>query len=527
MADELTQVAEDSVRGGVFLISGAAVSTVILAISSILVARFLGPELYGQYTLALVVPQILFLFTDLGINQAIIKFTASLRAKGETGRIAKIVKYGLLLKASIGLVIFIINYVFADSFALIVLQRPDLALFIRISSVSIVFQVIFTTATSAFIGFDKAEYNAITTNIQAIAKAIISIALVLAGFSVAGALLGHVASYICAAGAGSVILLIVLRRQKSTENHNSAEDLKMLMRYGAPLFISLLLTGFVPFYQSVVLAVFTTDADIGNYKAATNFATLITVLAIPITTALLPAFSKLDSSAANQIKKFFKLANKYTALVILPVTSLIIVFSKEIVNIVYGSMFDSAPLFLATYCLLYLLVGLGYLTLTSFFNGLGGTGTTLRISLITFAALAISSPILTNVFGVVGLIAAFLIASALGYSYGAYVARRNYNIEFDTSTMSKIYLSSALSSPLPLLLLYLSPFPNLFNVVSGALLYLFAYITLAPVMKIVNHSELQVATNILQKIKLLAPITKPLLGYQRKILNYHRHLEKT
>jgi len=299
------------------------------------------------------------------------------------------------------------------------------------------------------------------------------------------------------------------------------------MRYGAPLFISLLLTGFVPFYQSVVLAVFTTDADIGNYKAATNFATLITVLAIPITTALLPAFSKLDSSAANQIKKFFKLANKYTALVILPVTSLIIVFSKEIVNIVYGSMFDSAPLFLAIYCLLYLLVGLGYLTLTSFFNGLGGTGTTLRISLITFAALAISSPILTNVFGVVGLIAAFLIASALGYSYGAYVARRNYKIEFDTSTMSKIYLSSAFSSPLPLLLLYLSPFPNLFNVVSGALLYLFAYITLAPVMKIVNHSELQVATNILQKIKLLAPITKPLLGYQRKILNYHRQLKKT
>ncbi len=65
MADELVRIAEDSVRGSFFLISGTAVSTVIMAIASILIARFLGPELYGQYTLALVIPSLLFLFTDL------------------------------------------------------------------------------------------------------------------------------------------------------------------------------------------------------------------------------------------------------------------------------------------------------------------------------------------------------------------------------------------------------------------------------------------------------------------------------
>lgn len=88
MADELAQIAEDSVRGGFFLIPVTAVSTVIMAIASILIARLLGPELYGQYTLALVVPSLLFLFTDLGINQGVIKFTASLRARGETNRLA-------------------------------------------------------------------------------------------------------------------------------------------------------------------------------------------------------------------------------------------------------------------------------------------------------------------------------------------------------------------------------------------------------------------------------------------------------
>jgi len=347
MAEELIKIAEDSARGGFFLLSGTALATVIMAIASILIARLLGPELYGQYTLALVVPQLLFLFTDLGINQGIIKFTANLRTKGETNRLTKIIKYGLLLKASTGIAIFIINYTLADFFASVLLQRPDLAFYIRIASTAVVFQVIATTATSAFVGLDKTEYNALTSNIQAIAKAIISIALVLFGFSVAGALLGYVASYIVAAAAGATILFFIVREKQNTKNnHILTDDLKTLIHYGAPLYISILLTGFIPLYQNVMLAIFTTDADIGNYKAATNFATLITVLTIPITTALLPAFSKLDSSTTQKIKTFFKLANKYTTILIMPITILILIFSNEIVQIIYGSTYQSAPLFL-------------------------------------------------------------------------------------------------------------------------------------------------------------------------------------
>ena len=202
MTDELVKVAEDSARGSFFLISGTALATAILAIASIVIGRVLGPELYGQYTLALVVPQLFFLFTDLGINQGIIRFTASLRAKGETNRVTEIIQHGLVLKASAGIAIFIMNYTFADFFASFFLQRPDLAFYIRIASTAILFQVIFITVISAFIGLDKTEYSALSRNIHAIAHSIISITLVLLGLSVAGAIVGYVASYVAAAFAG-------------------------------------------------------------------------------------------------------------------------------------------------------------------------------------------------------------------------------------------------------------------------------------------------------------------------------------
>ncbi len=527
MTDTLGKIAEDSARGSFFLVSGTAISTVIMAIAAILIARFLGPALYGQYSLALVVPELLFVCADLGINQGITKFTASLRVEGEITRLTRVIKSGLLLKASTGMAIFILNYALADWFASAFLQRPDLAFYVRIASTAVLFQAVFTTTASAFIGLDKTEFNALTSSIQAVAKAIVSIILVLLGFSVAGALLGYVASYMVAAGAGVSILFFMLHRKQTNEsNWNLIDDFKTLIRYGAPLYTSLLVMGSVPLLQNVLLAIFTADADIGNYKAASNFARLITVFSIPITTALLPAFSKLESLTTQKIRTFFKLANKYTTVLMLPMVLLIVIFSSQIVQIIYGTTYQSAHVFLATYSLLYLLVGLGYLTLSSFYNGLGETKTTLKINLITFLTLAALSPILTKTYGVIGLIIAFLIANTAGTSYGLSIARRNFRIELDTKSLIKIYSISILSSLPPLILLQLSPLLDLFNITAGALLYLFTYVTLTPIAKVIDHSELQTAAGVLQKIKPLAPIISPVLRYQNKILSYTKQHKK-
>jgi len=518
--DDLATVAEDSARGGFFLISGTAISTVILAISAILIGNVLGEKLYGQYTLALVVPQLLYLFADFGINQGIIRFTSSLRVKGEKYRLKKIVKYGLMLKTITGIIIFAVNFALSDWFASQILQRPDLAFQVRLASTGILFQVIFITATSAFVGLDRAEYNAVSTNIQSISKTIIQIALILLGLGVTGAVIGHVASFAVGAAVGLSILFVILRGKEETNgDHEIGKVLKTLVRYGAPLYVSLLLVGFIPVYQNIILAIFTTDADIGNFKAAQNFAMLLTVIAVPITTALLPAFSKLDSSTIQEIKAFFKLSNKYTTMLIVPLTILLIIYSTAIIQIIYPGKFASAPLFLATYCLLYFLVGLGYLTLTSFYNGLGETRISMIIGLITFMLLAILSPVLTSAYGVLGLIVAFLIGSAAGTIYGSYTARRQFHIEFDVASLAKTYLVSIVSAFPSVLMLRLVPSPFV-NLVAGGFLYLLIYATLVPLAKVVSVHELQMAEAITQKIPLLNFIARPIFQYEQKLLKF-------
>jgi len=526
MEDDLTRVAQDSARGGFFLISGSAMATIISAIASILVARFLGPELYGQYALALVAPQLLYLFTDLGLSQAITKFTATLKSEKETERISNIIKHGMLARAAIGIAIFALNYVLADTIAIYLLQRPDLGFYIQIASISILFQVIVTTATSAFVGLDKTEYQVITANTQALAKAIASIALILAGFSVIGAIAGYSLSYVASAVIALPLLWLLLRQNKTlSKSDDFKTNLKTLFQYGSPLYISVLLVGFFPILKNVILAFFTTDTDIGNYKAAINFAALLIVLAVPITTVLLPAFSKLNQTSNQKIRYFFKIAVKYTTMIIIPVASLIIIFSTEIVQIIYGPTYHLAPLFLSIHVLLYLLVGIGHLTLPSLYNGLGETKTTLKMNLITFFTLAILAVPLTQTFGVQGLITSFIISLVAGTFYGAYTARKKYQIEFDLINTAKIYLISALASTFPLFLKNFANFPDLFDLALGSIIYLFIFITLMPLINIVSLSELKKITIALKNTPLLKQLAYPVIKYQQKILKLRTNLK--
>jgi O-antigen/teichoic acid export membrane protein len=524
---KLEDVARDSARGGFFLFSGTAISTIVLAVGSILIARILGPELYGQYALAMAVPQLMYLFTELGINEGITKFTAEMIRRGESNRIEKLVKHGLLIRTSVGIAVFLINFIFADFFAFLLLNRPELAFYLRIGAIAILFQIIFTTAASTFVGLDRTECSAIALNIQAISKTILSLTLVILGFALTGAILGHVLSYAVSAVAGIVLLYIVIRKLKTSgDNTIFRLNIQLLLKYGTPLYFSILLIGFVPVIQNIVLAFFTTDAQVGNYKAAINFATLMTVLAIPITTALLPAFSKLSSGGKDTVKAFFKIANKYTTALVVPATTLVILFSNQIVLLVYGSTYQSASTYLGFYCFLYFLVGIGYLTFASLYNGLGETKITLRISLITFVSMLFLSIPLTNFYGVTGLILAFVVSSAAGQIYALYHARKRFDIEYNKTSLLKIYAISVVSSVIPIIILNFIKLPTVLTITIGSILYLISYVSLFPITKAITLDEIQKISHIVQPVPLLWIIAKPVLHYQRKLLSFKRSFLK-
>ena len=524
MSEDLVQVAEASARGSFFLVTGRIAALVIQAVAVFVVGRLLGPDLYGRYALSLVFPTLLLIVVDLGVDQAIIRFSAKLRVKGRNQEIARLVRRGLLFKLVIGLAVFGICFMFSDYLAVYVLDRPDISVYIRLASTAIIFQVISTTSSSAFIGLDRMEYSALMTNVQALAKAATSILLVILGLSIIGALVGHAVSFI-AAGilSGALLYFKIYRHLNSDANdhvkvENSWNDsLRTLLNYGSPLYISALLLGIIPQLQSIILGIFTSDYDIGNFKASLNFITLLSYLAIPIATSLFPAFSKLDKNS-EKVKTFFNLSVKYTSLLVMPSTLLIITLSKEIIQIVYGASFASASIYLSLHATLFLLIGLGFQIQRSLFNGLGDTRQTLKISLTQFVFFLFLAPLLTSLIGVTGLIASILTSNIIATVYGAYSAKSRYKVIFNYKSLIRICLL-ALASAIPsFLCTNFLPFPLTLKVLTASAAYLISYLTLLPIAHAFTRSELQNIERAITKIGPLKPIAKLILKYEYALM---------
>jgi len=346
---------------------------------------------------------------------------------------------------------------------------------------------------------------------------------VIIGLSITGALLGYVISLLMASLLGISLFIIKIYRplnHSSPSNEKLPDNLKTLIRYGLPLYISILVGGFALQYQNILLSIFTTNHEIGNYKAAMNFTVLVRSLAIPITTTLLPAFSKLETNRENT-REFFRMATKYTSIAILPIAALLIIYSREMIQIMYGTghEWELASTFLSIYALQFLFVGLGQFVLGSLFNGLGETKTTLRITLVNVIIIIALAPILTWALRINGMIVTIILASITSTLYALHTAKSKLQVELNMETTTKIYAATLISA-LPILALQkILLASTLIQVTIGAAIYLTTYLILIPTTKIITQPELEQIRTIIEKIKPLKYLAHPIFYFGEKILS--------
>ncbi len=519
MTNKLVEVAESSARGGFFLFSGNVLSLFILAIGSVLIGRLLGPDAYGLYSLALVVPSILLGLFDFGVNSALTRFSAKLKAEGNGQLVANLLKSGLAFKLSIGIVTSVVCFVFSDVLATFLLNRPELGSLVKLVSILILFQTVCNAFNSSFTGLDRMEGTALIMNVQAILKTTLSPLLVVAGFTVVGALAGHIASYAVATFVGALVFVKYYKALSTSSTVRAFKaNISVLLRYGFPLYTSSLLGVIQGQYQTIILAFFVSNAEIGNFSIAVTLSALLNVLLFPLG-ALFPAFSKVGSDS-DELKRIFKMSTKYSALLIIPATVIVVFLAKDIVLTLYGSSYNSAPLFFQFYILSFLLTGFGSVVLGYLFNGAGQTKTVFKYNLIYLIIFLPLSPILTSLYGVVGLIVAFLLCNMFSLVYGLSVAIKNFHVKLDLKASMKIYFASFLSALPIILLTTIFPLNGVPSLVINFPIFLLIYLMLLPVTGAIDQSDIENFQMMFGKIKLAWYILKPIVKFESKLLSF-------
>jgi stage V sporulation protein B len=501
-SDELVTIAQKAARGGLFLFIGNTSSTIILAVGAIIVARLLGPFNYGLYTLAVAIPILLVALSDVGMNYALVRLPAKARSEGDLARANSLIKLGFLLKLAVSTFAFLICYVGSTVIATIVLNRSELAPFIQLASLMIVFQAIYDATNNAFIGQDLMQYSAATQIMQALLKGTLGPALVFIGLGITGAISGYLLALVAAGTTGASILFS--RQSRSLARTDASKEIRALLGYGLPLYLASVLSVFLAQYQNIVLAHFANNVEIGNFAASWTFTTFMAILTYPIATAMFPMFSKMDpKNQKSDLARGFVLAVKYTSLLMIPTSVAVIIFSRDLVYITFGRGYTLAPQYLALVSALYLLTAIGYMVLGSFLNGVADTGTVVKMSVLTLAVYLPMGPALAWPWGPYGVLVAQILSSAASTIYGIRQTSMKYDALPDFRASGRI-LICALAAAVPvvaLVQLHLTAV-GVVNSVAGGLLYLFTYLTLAPVLGAVDKFDVTNLRTVLSFVPL-------------------------
>ena len=514
--NKLESIAKKSVKGGLYLLFGNILSLILMALASIIIARLLGPEKYGLYSLTLVAPSIIISIINLGLPVAVTRYASLYRSEKRVGDALRIADIGLKFRLVMSLVGLITSLLLSDTFALMI-NRPEASLYIKIASIVILGNMMFTVVQNICLGFDKMKYASINMIIQATVKFILTPILILFGLQVVGAIAGHVLSYIIATIVGILLIYQKIFRVNDDSNIEFLDGLKIMFSYSIPLYLSTLINSMTMQYNNIVQSWFASDFQIGNFKVASNFLSLLTVLIMPISSTLFPAFSKFNIDRdRNDLVEFLTYSLKYTCIVLMPATVLVIVLSREIVYLVYGSRYSLSPLYLSIYGLSYLYTSIS-IVLVSFLNGIGKTKIILYGNLLGAIITIPLTYLLAYIYNIIGVIISILTVNLIICIYYINTAKRICGINIDLKTISKI-LSTSIISAIPIIFIknYISNI-YLSIAVCGAT-YLATYLTISPIIKIIDKNDLKRINTFIKDLKIIYPIVQMLIRYEEKII---------
>jgi O-antigen/teichoic acid export membrane protein len=492
--DEALKMGKASAFGSFQLLIGLAVSTVIMAVGSIILSRLLTTDEYGLYAIAFVPSTLINLFRDWGINSAMTKYIASLRASHKDEEIHDFIVAGLIFEVASGLALSFLSLFLASFIASTIFHRPESASYIAIVSISIISGSLLAASQSGFVGFERMELNSFTLICQSVVKTAAGPVLVFLGYSVLGAVIGYALGSVAAGLVGLATFYLVLfrpLRKKRTKNSNVAKTLKTMLGYGVPLSIASILGGILGQCYSFMVVPFTSNTLYGNYATAVNFTLLLTFFSIPIATVLFPAFAKLDPKNGQElIKTVYASSIKYTSILLVPATMVLMALSGPIIGTLYGEKYVYGPFFLTISVIGNLFVVIGTLSAGGFLSGLGETTMLMNQGILV---LCIGLPIgflLIPTLGITGLIIAYILAGLPSSFWGLYWIWKHYKAKPDFQSSAKILAASAIAAVATHMLVSLLNTSNWIKLIIGLIVFLTVYVSSAPIIGAVSLTDI-------------------------------------
>jgi O-antigen/teichoic acid export membrane protein len=513
------KVAKQSFRASFVLLVGNVLSSLFLAITVFIIARLLGPSNYGEYTVALVIPGTLVLLTGMGMNTALLRYSAFHISRGEIGLARRKSRSAALALLLLGAIFSVVNFFGASFFSILVFHRPELVPLVQLGSGAIIGQAMLQAVVAGFIGWANSGKASIALVSQAGLKLALSPLLVILGYSIFGAILAHTLSYLIIGAAFYAIFFALKLRGSIDRSKNIVSDIKEMISFSLPEYGGRVMLQFSQqSYLVIILAIVSSNITVAYYQAAWNVTTNLTMFSTIIAQALLPAFANLSGVGGN-IKLAFVHAQKYTLYAVTPIVFLLIGTSSLLMEAFYGHAYLGGAIYLQLLSVAFLPYVLGAAILPPMFNGLARTRLTLFMLLVSSIALIVLAPIFADLLHLVGigLIISLFLSNTIQLLVGMSLAKRHIGISVHYSAVTRCILAVAISYG-GMYLATLQKFGFLEALIVSVLVFSVLYLTLAPALRVMRKDEFSQLKTSAEGLGVLSKIISLVLAYELFIL---------
>lgn len=391
--------------------------------ATIVLTRTLGPEGYGTYVVVLAVLAWLTIAGNLGLSRAI-------RKRVSEGVEGNYVASGALAQLALYLVLA----------AALLAVRPYLNAYMGIDATLVLVALLGARLAGDFVqavldGQRLVALSSLLSPVEWTSRSTIQVALVLAGFGVAGAFAGYALGALLAVAVGAYFVSV-------PRTAPTRRELGRLASYAQFSWLSSVRGRTFLSMDTVVLAAFVANSVIAVYEVAWNLASLFAIFGSSIRRTLFPEMSRLSSEAGvdDEITDLLRTSLTFAGLFVIPglVGSAIV---GDVVLTIYGPDFRTGY---------YVLLVLTFARLVYSYQGqflntidaIDRPDLTFRINAVFVGANLALNVVLASQFGWYGAAAATTASAALGLALGYHYARQVVEVDLPLREIANQWLAA-------------------------------------------------------------------------------------
>lgn len=307
--------------------------------SQLIVALFLGAELFGVYALGVALYLFAELFAGMGLINGVVRYASRFREAGDSARLKGILVRSVQLPLLAGVALAVLLFVSAEPIAVELFDEPALVPVVRIVAVAIPFGASMIVAAFATTAREIAQYLVLVQEvIQPGANVLFLLPLLWLGFGLAGAAAAWVLSFVV----GFICALLFLHRvfpvigDRSVEpRHETAE----LLGFSLPLALGDASWLLMLWTDVLLLGALRTTGEVGVYRAVSQVALVIPLFLKALNTVFAPMIARHQAAGErDRMRSAFQTATRWSLLLSLPVYLVMVVAGEEVLHL-FGAEF--------------------------------------------------------------------------------------------------------------------------------------------------------------------------------------------